>query len=176
MKAVGGRHKPWGPVFRALVDETLPAGKRLPYVLVPGKEPLSRRILVPADSVHRVRAMHFDPRDHAFRQIVYSDTMSKIDAGETLKLGFSQSIPLLAANRTKTGTRERLVPVAYVLDLAMKHISSSELAARRGVTNQRAYRDAIGRKVPDLRPGGFCRTTAEAEFFGKGEGGDDPGG
>lgn len=172
MKAVGGRLKPWGPVFRALVDGTLPDSERLPYVLATGKEALSRRILVPADAVPRIRSMYFDPRAPENRQIVYADTMSKIDGGETLNLGFSQSIPLLSAIRTKTGTREKLVPVAYVLDLAMKHISTSELAARRGVTKQRAYWDAVAKKVPDLGHGGFCRATAEADFFGRGDNGD----
>jgi hypothetical protein len=160
MKAVGKRMKPWGPAFAALLE------KRLPFVVTPGTKPLSRRILVERGCVEFVRGLLFDPRDPAYIQLVYATHMSKIEAGDTLNLGFSQSIPLLSGIETKTGTREKLVPVHYVLDLANTHISCTELAARRGVSTQRAYWDAIKTGVPDLGSGGFCRTVAEEKFFG----------
>ena len=159
MKAVGGRLKPWGPAFKSLLEG------ELPYVLAPGTAALSRRILVGRASIGAIRALDFDPSDATHVQITHSRTMSKIDAGETLNLGFSQSIPLLGAIRTRTGTKQKLVPVDYVQRLAAAHMSSTELAARRGVTAQRAYHDAIRAKVCELGHGGFCRIAAEAEFF-----------
>lgn len=159
MKAVGGRLKPWGPALKALLDG------ELPYVLASGTAALSRRILVARASIDALRALDFDPSDETHVPIAHSRTMSKIDAGETLNLGFSQSIPLLGAIRTKTGTRQKLVPVDYVQRLAAAHMSSTELAARRGVTTQRAYHDALRAKVPVLGHGGFCRTAAEKEFL-----------
>jgi hypothetical protein len=159
MKAVGKRMKPWGPALAALLDGTLP------YVVADRAAPLTRCILVQPVAKAFLRTLKFDPMDAALERITYATHMSKVEAGETLNLGFSQSIPLLRQIKTATGTKRKLVPVHYVLDLADIHISSTELAARRGVTTQRAYHDAIKAGIPDLGPGGFCRTAAEKAFF-----------
>ena len=165
MKAVGGRLKPWGPVFAALVDGSIPPGTKLNYALASHSGPLSRRILIDPSDLRRVCQMAFEARDRSFRQISYSETMSKIDATEVLNLGFSKSVPLLGAIRTAPGTHEKLVPVAYVLDLARTHISAGELAARRGVSRQYALRDARRAGVPNLGPGGFCRREGEKHLL-----------
>lgn len=166
MKAVGGRLKPWGPAFRALLHTSLPRNERFDFVLAPGTAPLSRRILIAKADIERVRALIFDPGHPAHKRIAYADTMSKIDAGEVLNLGFRQSVPLLGAITTRAGTREKLVPVAYVLDLAKTHISASEIGMRLGISPHSAWREAKAKKVLKLGPGGLCRSDAEKKIFG----------
>ena len=159
MKAIGGRLKPWGSAFRALLDG------QIGYVLADGDAPLSRRILIDPASLEKVAALSFDARDPAFLQILYARVMSKTDARETLNLGFTQSTSLLRTVWTGAGTRTPHMTIDHVKRLAVAHISSTELAIRRGVTTQRAYRDATRDGLPDLGSGGFCRLAAEQRYF-----------
>ncbi|HEY0312260.1 MAG TPA: hypothetical protein VGC56_07160 [Allosphingosinicella sp.] len=165
MKAVGGRLKPWGPAFRALIDNSLHLDERLDFVLAPGVAPLSRRVLIARTDIEQLRALTFDPADPAHKQIVYADTMSKCDAAEVLNVGSHQSTALLGAITTRAGTREKLVPVPYVLDLAKTHISAAEIGMRRGIPPHSAWREAKAKKVLNLGPGGLCRSDAEKKIF-----------
>lgn len=158
-KAIGGRPKPWGPAFAALLDGSLP------HVVAAGARPLSRRILLEAKGAASVRQLRFDGADPTFRAVRDERFMSKTDAAELLNLGDRQSAHLLSDIATRKGSRERVVPLARALELANEHITSSELAARRGVDTQRAYHDAIRAKVPHLGHGGFCRVAAEKGYF-----------
>jgi len=167
MKAIGGRLKPWGPAFHALLDRSLPPEERLEFVLASAAGPLSRRVLIAKADVERVSALIFDPDDPAHERMTYADTMSKIDAGEVLNLGFRQSIPLLSGIPTRAGTRDKLVPVAYVLELAKAHMSASEMGMRRGMSPHSAWREARINNVLTLGPGGLCRRDAEKKIFGK---------
>lgn len=156
-KAVGGRLKPWGPAFDALLSA------RVGFTLVPGDEPISKRMMLRPNACVVLAELTFSPLQ--FPQIAFETAMSKIDAMETLNLGASQVTQLLSPIKTKTGTHARTVPVDYVERLARDHITSTELAARRGVSMKRAYHDAISVGVPIKGRGGFCRERAETEFF-----------
>lgn len=159
MKVIGGRQKPWGPAFNALLNGPLT------YLVKAGSEPLVRRVMIPRSSLDILGSLTFDPDAAEHLPVPYAQSMSKIDASETLNLGFKQSTPLLKDIETKAGTCQKLVPLTFVLELAATYISSIELAMRRGVSDQRAYHDAIRHGVPNLGHGGFCRATAEQRYF-----------
>jgi hypothetical protein len=165
MKAIGGRLKPWGPVFHALRDSSLQPDERIDFVLAPGVAPLSRRVLIAEADIERIRALIFDSADPCHKQIAYAETMSKIDAAETLNLGFRQSTALLSTIATRSGSHHKLVPVTYVLELAMTHMPASEIGMRLGISPHSAWREAKAKNVLKLGPGGLCRSDAEKKIF-----------
>lgn len=153
MKVIGGRRKPWGPIFKMLLEG------ELKYEVATGFSTLAPAIHIPVAEVVRLPSVHFD-RTRG-RPLVFSDLMSKRDAGETLNLGPVQATELLADLVTPTGSRTPAVPVDMVEQLARKYISTAELAWRLQVQNRRAYLMAKHAGVTHSYPGGFCRSEAE---------------
>lgn len=159
MKVIGGCLKPWGPAFAALLQGSLD------YVVRTGSEPLVRRVMLAKTSIRNIEALSFAPHAAGNLPITYAEMMSKVDAMEVLNTGGAQTAVLLSPIKTRAGAHHKRVPVSFVLELAAAHISSIELAMRRGVSEKRAYHDALVDGVPNLGPGGFCRVTAEERYF-----------
>ncbi|MCL6252195.1 hypothetical protein M3P36_14215 [Altererythrobacter sp. KTW20L] len=82
-----------------------------------------------------------------------------------MNLGPKEGTAVFAETRTGKGERTKLLSVATALELGQRHITSTEMALRRGVSIQLAYNDAVSAGVPLLSPAGFCRRAAEATFF-----------
>lgn len=165
VKAIGGRMKPWGPALNALLDPIRSgAAPTIPFRVVTGDAPLARRILVEDSAKAVLMGMTFTPP--TWSTVTFGTKMSKGDAEETLNTGPKQIGEILAGFATVPGSHVLAIPVSTVCELAEKHISSSELAARRGVTVQRAFQDARRVKsIPLLGAAGFCREATERHYF-----------
>jgi hypothetical protein len=155
MKSLGGRLKPWGPVFAMLL-----AGE-LPYAMDDQEQPLADAIRIHAPAVPLLGTVHVPERVRA----TLSPSMSKVDAGELLNLSPAKITEMLATVVTGAGSHAKAVPLLMVERLARQNIAVAEIAARRGVSHLRAHLDAIAAGIPHLGAGGFCREGAEREFF-----------
>ena len=156
MKAVGGRLKPWGPAFEALLLG------HIPFHIEPGDDPLVWRIQVPTAAVATLAGLTFRPCVPP--TIVFSTMMSKLDAMEALNSAPRQITEIFAHVPTGRGGFGPSLSVDDVLDIAETRITASELAIRRGVALSTATADARRLGVPSHGAAGFCRTTAEAAF------------
>ncbi|MET4131240.1 hypothetical protein ABIE62_000352 [Porphyrobacter sp. MBR-155] len=152
IKIVGASLKPWGHMFSKLSDGSIP------FRLEAGDAPLVRRIFIRREDVAQIPDLE--------RPASMSETqISKGDAYEILNLGPKEGTQLFTDTQSEKGGRAKLLSVKTVLEMARRHISSMELALRRGVSTQRAYNDALKAGVPLLSPAGFCRQSAEAVFL-----------
>jgi hypothetical protein len=156
MKAVGGRFKPWGPAFEALL------ASKIAFTVDDAEGPFVHRIRVAAKNSAFIAALVFTPATPP--RLVPSAMMSKDDAADVLNIGSRQANVLFSDVPTKKGCREKTLVVDDVLAMASRSISSSELAARRGVIPQTAYADAVRARIQSHGLAGFCRAGAEAEF------------
>jgi hypothetical protein len=155
MKSVGGRLKPWGPVFAMLLSG------ELPFQLLPGDFALTDRVLVDSSTVELLQSVHLPDRV----AVALSPFISKEEAGEILNLNPRNTTALLASFRSGVGANFRTVPLEAVVRLARRHVASVEVAARLRVGPLRAHADAIAAGVPLLGPGGFCRKGLEDRWF-----------
>ena len=123
---IGGRLKPWGAIYSALL-----AGE-LPFWLV-GDGVTTRDIHVLGSALERFESEIFD--EEAWTSFPFESTMHTIDAAELLNL----TPPIVERIRDagflsfmRQG-KSRRSPKAEVLDLAARHASNIELAAVAGV-------------------------------------------
>lgn len=155
MKAVGGRVKPWGPAVAMLLSG------ELPFALAAGDLPLSDAILVDASAASMLASLPL--RDHVAAKL--SPFMSKVDAGELLNLSPRKVTAVLAGYETGAGSHARTIPLEAVLQIARRHITAAEIAARRSVTTACARADAVAAGVLEFGPAGFDRIRAERELL-----------
>lgn len=155
MKAVGGRLKPWGEVFRMLVAE------EMSFSLADETGALVKRVRVQERAVDMIQSLVVPDRV----RLSMSTHMSKADAGEILNLTPARTTELLADIQTPMGSHLKLVPLEYVERLARRHVTVAEVAACRRFGLRRARFDLINAAVPRLGAGGFCRKTAEARLL-----------
>lgn len=152
IKVVGACLKPWGAVFGALLDGGIP------FRIKPGPTPLVRRIFIGRKNLTKISALACSARAPDI-------LISKSDAFEILNVGPKEGTAVFADNPTAKGSKAKLLSVRSVIEQGLRHITSTELGLRRGVSTQKAYNDLLRSGVPMLSPAGFCRTTAEATFF-----------
>ena len=152
MKIVGASPKPWGHLFVRLSEGSIP------FRLETRAAPLVRRIFIRREDVAHILDLE-RPTSMAETQI------SKGDAYEILNLAPKEGVELFADTQSEKGGKAKLLSVKTVMQIACRHITSMELALRRGVSMQRAYNDAMKAGVPLLGPAGFCRQSAEAAFL-----------
>jgi hypothetical protein len=157
IKVIGGKPKPWGAIFGKLLDGSLP------FRIEPGAKSPVRRIFISRKDLSIIEglgAVRNKPN-----RIAISDLLSKADAGEILNVGPHEVTELFADVPTRQGERAKCLPMADVISLGRRHITSAELGLRRNVSVQKAYRDALLSGVPYLGPAGFCRASAVAKFL-----------
>ena len=92
--------------------------------------------------------------------------MSKVDAQEVLNLGTKQVTELFSDYPTRRGTKEGVVPIAYVEELARIHVTATEISNRLSLSIHRTYERVRQERIPELGIAGFCRRTAEKKLFG----------
>jgi hypothetical protein len=152
---IGGRLKPWGPMFDMLV------GGAVPFTLEQRAAPLTERLFVDRSSVIQFLPLQFDPADYA--EIFSEDSMSRIDAGEVLNLhprAYTDAIRELTSSKDA-----KLVRVSEILAIAETHISAAEIGVRLGTNARSAYFLAGRSGVPLLGPAGWCRKEVERLIF-----------
>lgn len=156
MKAVGGRFKPWGPALQALLDGDIA------YAIDDVQGRFVDRIRIHFKDARRVASLvYIAPTP---QRLPPATMMSKADAMEVLNIAAKQGTELFTDVPTRKGGRTKTLAVIDVLAMARRSISSVELAARRGVTTQIAYADAVRSGVERHGFAGFCRVAAEVEF------------
>lgn len=148
--AIGGRLKPWGRIFVALLD-----GK-IRFALMPGDAPLMQRISISASDVATIRRLAADASDSA--DLPTSTTIHKQDALEILNI--AGDTPVLAGLRFGQG-RAKLYELQAVLARAAKTITLPEIAQRTGWSISRAYHEMCKAEVPMLFEGCWCRERAK---------------
>lgn len=151
-KVIGGRHKPWGPIFGALFDQVIPFGLSAEDVK------LSSRIKVERSSAPVIMELTF-PGD--LLDGTAAVEMSRRDACEVLNLT-SRYSDLFA---TLSPRPSKHVAADEVLELARRHISSSEIGMRLGIPASSASARARRKNIPLLGPAGWCRVSAEKQLL-----------
>ncbi|MGZ8284049.1 MAG: TniQ family protein [Allosphingosinicella sp.] len=144
---IGGRLKPWGPIFKSLLE-----GK-VPYALAPEQGQLTRRIMIPARSKPFLEGLSFDKG--RFPEFEFADSMTRHDAGETLNLQHKEFTPLLKSYGTPERNGERVIPVGDIERFAAQLIGTAEVALRLNLDPRSAFylleRLGIGTVAPFLR-------------------------
>ena len=152
---IGGRLKPWGPMFDALLLGAIP------FTLKADDLPLSERLFVGRSGLLDLLPMQFDPADYPHASFEYS--MSRLDAGEVLNLharAYTETIRTL-----KSAGDSKLVRVSEILKLAKTHISAAEIGVRLEISTGSAFFLANRSGVPLLGPAGWCRKQTERLIF-----------
>lgn len=129
--AIGGRLKPWGPIFEALRVGSIP------YALAPEPQPLSQRILIPNEATSLLSTLRFEKSD--FPEFEFVDSMTGRDAGEALNLQHKEYTPLVKTYVTPGRNGERIIPVSDVEVFAADLIGSTEVALRLGLSSGSAF-------------------------------------
>jgi hypothetical protein len=152
IKVLGACLKPWAALFGELL-----AGE-IPFRIKSGSAPLVRRIFISRQDIKKLTAFACPTGSP-------DATISKSDAFEILNLSPKEGTAVFADTQTAKGNRTKLLSVISVITVGQRHITSTELGLRRGVSTQQAYNDSLKAGVPLLGSAGFCRATAEATFF-----------
>ncbi|WP_338503100.1 hypothetical protein V6R86_06765 [Sphingomonas kaistensis] len=153
--SVGGRAKPWGPIFKSLLDGSLP------FKLDHRAGALAEQILVDHTCFRFLRSLFFDAS--SFEGAKFSSMLSRRDAGEVLNLSPKSSTPLFQRMAASENI-SKAVSFAEVVRLSEVHISSREIALRLGIAPKTAFARANEMMIPLLGPAGWCRETAESQL------------
>ena len=153
--SIGGRAKPWGPIFKSLLDGSLP------FKLGHGAAALTDQIQIDHTCIRFLRSLLFEAS--SYQEAKFSSVMSRRDAGEVLNLSPKSSTPLLKG-MAPVGGSSKAVNFAEVVWLSRVHISSREIALRLGIAPKTAFARANEMMVPLLGPAGWCRETAERQL------------
>lgn len=155
VSSIGGRLKPWGPIFESLLQGSLP------FILNAARPALTEQILVDHSSYRFLRSLRFNPSDYPHAR--FSSTMSRKDAGEVLNLTPRVYTEVLQAI-APADCEDKSVSVSEVERISRVHISTREMALRLGTTSKAAIARAQCESVPLLGPAGWCRTTCETRL------------
>lgn len=162
-RMIGARLKPWDAIINAMLQGTLP------FALIDGSQPLFDRIMVRKSDLRIPAAMPITrpgvdtPLTHLMNHhFVFTDGLTKQDAGEILNLQPKQVLPLLSDYSEKLG---RTVPVLDIVSLANKYISTAEISARLDINYKLVLRKARELQIRRISNVGFERDTVERLMF-----------
>jgi hypothetical protein len=156
VKVIGGRLKPWAPIFQALAE------RAIPFEYHEGSEPLTERITIDRSSVGMLADLQFERAD--FPSYAFATTMTRVDAGEVLNLIAKAYTPLLCTLPPVEGLGTEIW-LSVVEQLASQHIAGAEIGMRLGISSKSAYHLAQRLSVPLLGAAGFSRSHAESLIF-----------
>ncbi|MEJ7777024.1 MAG: hypothetical protein WKF52_06545 [Sphingomicrobium sp.] len=154
-KAIGGRQKPWGPIFLLLLEGAIP------FAIRACKGPMTSRIVVNLGALKVFAGLSFDRNEAKYSDFPFDDHMTKRDAGDALNLSPKAYTPLLSEIARIDRPQGRSVPVVAVEELAAAYVSFTELAARWRVNPQTIYRYAW-REGLSISSAGLERSKAES--------------
>lgn len=154
MLAVGGRQKPWGPIFEALLT-----GK-VDYMLQDGDALLVDRILVPRSLAKRLEDLHFDRA--SFPHFRFSPSMVQREALATLNISATGTRVLKGV--PVSGRTTQFYQVADVEQRAREIITLSEIAFAMEVTVSQALCRIRKAGWEPTMPGAWSRREAEREL------------
>lgn len=156
-RTIGGRLKPWGPIFDALISGSVA------FSMMDGSDRLAHRVVVDGSALKRFEQLDFDVA-------IYPDTtrrkiIKRVEAGEILNLD-PPDVAKVAAELPAYGGDQKKMSLEDVLELAKRHISSRELGCRLTMFRDQV-RVAEKAGVPWLGPAGWCRVQAEAKLLSR---------
>lgn len=154
MLSVGGRQKPWGPIFGALLT-----GK-VDYMLQDGDALLVDRIRVPRSLAKRFGDLHFDRA--SFPHFRFSPSMVQREALATLNISATGTRVLKGL--PVSGRTTQLYQVADVEQRAREIITLSEIAFAMEVTVSQALCRIRKAGWEPTMPGAWSRREAEREL------------
>lgn len=153
---IGGRAKPWGPIFQALLD-----GK-IPFVLLKEQARLARRIRVHPNLLPKIAGLQFDPV--AFPLLALSRCMTRKDVGEMLNLHPRDCTGFFRAMTPDGCASPKQLATDVAEGLAIRYISASELWRRTGLPLRTIKHRALHLGM-DHCFAGYNREQAEAAFL-----------
>lgn len=150
---IGGRPKPWGPIFRALLEGAIPCK------ITTGQERLSHRVLIHPSSLAYLETLVFEAAP--VPGTAFEPCMTRHDAGETLNLQPKEYTHLLRSYGAGWNASDRIVPMDEVQRFATGLISTSEVALRLGTNSRSAYHRLRKLGMSPVIPSAWDRGTAE---------------
>lgn len=141
MKHVSGRPKPWGPLFKMLLD-----GKM--RFEVSENRRVADSIVISADSIDVVKGLHFD-RDHY--DISYSPVIIQNDALNMLNI--SNGAARVLDGLPRRGVNPKFYRVADIEDRAQKFVTLPELAVALSMIPADAYSWLKDERFNEAMPG-----------------------
>ncbi|WP_294392071.1 hypothetical protein [uncultured Sphingomonas sp.] len=154
MLAVGGRQKPWGPVFEALLES------EIDFMLLTGAALLVDRILIPRSLAKQFGGLHFGRA--SFPHFRFSEFMVQREALATLNISATGTRVLKGL--PVSGTTTQIYRVADVEQRAREIITLSEIAFAMEVTVPQALRRLRKAGWEPTMPGAWSRRETEREL------------
>lgn len=143
---IGGRPKPWGPIFQAMLQGNLQ------FALRDGQR-LAPRIMIPASEADRICAASFDKSE--FPKMFFQPRMTQHDALEMLN--FSEGSSRLLHGLPSQGVNPKTYAVIDVEQRAREIVSLPELAAKWMTDRITASRRLKSMSAREVIPGGWDR-------------------
>lgn len=129
LNSIGGCLRPWGPIFSALLEGTVP------FALLNEGKTIAARIIVDPASRSKFASLSFDRR--AYPNFAFDLGMSMVDAAANLNLSAPKAPYLKSLQRPrKFAHKYRTIPVTIVEELAGQFVSSKELTLLTGKTSR----------------------------------------
>jgi len=156
LRIIGGREKPFGPIFADML-----AGN-LPYWVDSGSARLFRRIQIRIEDISRLPKLSFDRDDHP--QFSFATTMNGRDVESALNL---TPRPLPTAIEVELGIKPgwKTLVVDEVINLAKKRIAPGEVASRWFLCSPRKSERLLAEAgIIRVSAAGWCRQEVEAYF------------
>lgn len=146
MTRIGGRPKPWGPIFKALLAGDLRFGLR-------AKGKLAERIMIPSGEAARMTAMTFNRDEHP--HMLFCDRIIQRDALDMLNV--SPTYHRLLHGLPYVGTNPKTYAALDVEQRAREIVSIPEIAAILRMTPSAAYWRLRRLSLREVIPGGWDR-------------------
>lgn len=154
-RAIGGRLKPWGPIFDALLSGVIP------FAVMDGPSRLVHRIIIDRSALTHLEGLTFDTA--AFPDATLRKIIKRLEAGEILNLD-QKYIADVANQLPAYGGDQKDLALQDVLNVARTHIGSRELGMRLNLPLS-ADKFAQKAEIPKLGPAGWCRRQVEARLL-----------
>jgi hypothetical protein len=146
MTRIGGRPKPWGPIFKAMLEGDLRFGLR-------ARQRLAKCIVIPASEADQVCSAKFDRSEHP--DMYFQPRMNQRDALEMLNMTSTGAKVLHGL--AFLGTNPKSYAVADVEKRAGEICSVPEIAANLMINPPAAYRRLKRMSLQEVIPGGWDR-------------------
>lgn len=155
MRHIGGRPKPWGPVFSLLLN------RRIPFSIVDGVR-LADSIAIPSRYLPAIKAATFDRCDPQYAHFQFTTRANQTDALDLLNAGVFD-VRVLEGIRSE-GNNPKFYDLEEVERRAKKYVCIPEIAARLGIPCPNAYQKLLTEGFVPVRPGRWDRKSFDSLY------------